>query len=553
VRRGTAAEGPDITQHLRRRIGAGVLVAILSLTACSRSSSAPEPAQRTLVIAQLREPNSLNPLLIDGSVAENLGALAFSYLVAVDDGGRLVPDVATVVPTLANGGIARDGRHLIYHLRHDVRWDDGEPLTARDVLFTYRAVMNPRNDVPTRLGFDAIASIAAPDPYTVHVTLKRPFAPFVTYFLEPENFPILPAHVLEKLADLNSAAFNAHPVGSGPYRVVEWKRGDRLTLAANPAYWRGAPAFETIVVRFIANEETILTGLRSHELDASFDVGPASRETARAQLPGSVVGTYPIYGFGALIFNTRAGVVNDARVRRAIVQAIDRATIVRKISHGALSADRAPQGLFDWAYAPQVDQPGYDLQSARALLEAAGWSPDIHGLRWRAGRRLQLDLAYDNSSAVARGAAVALQDQLAQAGIELRLKGYAPILFHALGEYGPLSGGRFTIALDTVLTGYDPETSWFFRCDQSPPAGSNYARYCDRAADAAQNDALATFDETRRGADYLTVQKRVAADVPVAFLWRTAGLSIGPAWLHGLRPSPETPYWAAWRWRPAAK
>jgi peptide/nickel transport system substrate-binding protein len=553
VHRGTATEGPDISQHVTRRIGAGVLVAILSLTACSRSASAPEPARRTLVIGQLREPSSLNPLLIDGGVAENLGALAFSYLVAVDDRGRLVPDVATAVPTLANGGIARDGRHLTYHLRHGVRWDDGEPLTARDVLFTYRAVMNPRNDVPTRLGFDQIESIAAPDPYTVRVTLKKPFAPFVTYFLEPENFPILPAHVLEKLRDLNNAAFNQHPVGSGPYRVVEWKRGDRLRLAANPAYWRGAPAFETIVVRFIANEETILTGLRAHEIDASFDVGPASRELARSQLTGSVVGTYPIYGFGALIFNTRAGAVNDPRVRRAIVQAIDREGIVRKVSHGSLSAERAPQGLFGWAYAPQVPQPGYDPPGTSVLLEAAGWTPDIHGVRWRAGHQLQLDLAYDNSSAVARGAAVALQDQLAHAGIELRLRGYAPILFHALGEYGPLSGGRFSLALDTVLTGYDPETSWFFRCDQAPPAGSNYARYCDRTADAAQNDALGTFDETRRGADYRTVQMRVAADVPVAFLWRTSGLSIVPAWLHGMQPSPETPYWAAWRWTPVTK
>ncbi len=531
----------------------GALAATLLATACSRAASTSAPAGRTLVIAQLREPSSLNPLLIDGSVAENLGALAFSYLVAIDDRGRLVPDVATAVPTLANGGIARDGRHLTYHLRHGVRWEDGEPLTARDVLFTYRAVMNPRNDVPTRLGFDQIASMAAPDPYTVRVTLKRPFAPFVTYFLEPENFPILPAHVLEKLGELNSSAYNQHPVGSGPYRVVEWKRGDRLTLAANPTYWRGTPSFERIVVRFIANEETILTGLRSHELDASFDVSPASEELARSQLRDSVVGTYPIYGFGALIFNTRSGVVSDARVRRAIVQAIDREGIVRKVSRGALSADRAPQGLFDWAYAPQVRQPGYDLQAASALLEAAGWTPDIHGERWRAGRQLQMDLAYDNSSAVARGAAVAIQDQVAHVGIDLRLKGYTPILFHALGEYGPLAGGRFALALDTVLTGYDPETSWFFRCDQAPPAGSNYSRYCDPAADAAQNDALVTFDEGRRSADYRTVQTRVAADVPVAFLWRTAGLSITPASLHGLQPSPETPYWAAWKWTPATK
>jgi peptide/nickel transport system substrate-binding protein len=111
----------------------------------------PAPARRALVIAQLREPSSLNPLLIDGSVAENLGALAFSYLVAVDDRGRLVPDVATAVPTLANGGIARDGRHLTYHLRHGVRWGDGEPLIGNSEMLLFVALATAASRLP-RLG-----------------------------------------------------------------------------------------------------------------------------------------------------------------------------------------------------------------------------------------------------------------------------------------------------------------------------------------------------------------------------------------------------------------
>lgn len=473
----------------------------------------------------------------------------FSYLVAVDGQGRLVPDVATAVPTIANGGISRDGRQLVYHLRRGVRWQDGEPLTARDVVFTYRAVMNPRNNVPTRLGFDQIAAIGASDPFTVRVTLKRPFAPFVTYFLEPENFPILPAHLLEHRSSLNDAPYNQLPVGSGPYRVVAWLRGDRLMLAANPGYWRGRPAIDAIVVRFIANEETIVTGLRAHEIDAAFDLAPASAELVRAELPDATVASYPIYGFGALIFNTRAEAVADPRVRRAIVAAIDRDAMVRKVSRGSLRAAAAPRGLFGWAYAPSVRDQPYDPDAAAALLDDARVTLDAHGVRWHAGRPLELDLAYDNSSALARGAAVVIQEQAARAGLTLRLKGYTPVVFHALDATGPLARARFALALDTVFTGYDPETSWFFRCDQAPPAGSNYARWCDRAADAAQNDALATFDEARRRRDYRTLQERVAADVPVAFLWQTAGLAVTPRSLRGFAPSPETPYRNVGAWR----
>ncbi|HEY4439654.1 MAG TPA: peptide ABC transporter substrate-binding protein [Candidatus Elarobacter sp.] len=516
------------------------------LVACAAGRS---PAPRPFVIAQLREPAALDPLLIDGSVAENLGTLVFSYLVRVDAAGTLVPDVATEVPTRANRGIAADGRHLVYHLRRGVRWHDGEPLTARDVLFTYRAVMNPRNNVPTRLGYDQIAAIAAPDPYTVRITLKQPFAPFVTYFLEPENFPILPAHLLADRASLNDAPFNRAPIGSGPYRVVSWARGERLTLAANPSYWRGKPAIETIVVRFIADEQTILTGLRTGEIDASFDLAPANAEIVRAQLPAAAVATYPIYGFGALIFNTRAAGVSDPRVRRALVAALDRDAIVRKVSRGSLRAADAPRGLFGWAYVPAIQPPRYDPDAAAAQLEAAGITLDAHGVRWYRGRPLLLDLAFDGSSAIARTTAVVVQEQAARAGLTLRLRSYTPVAFHALDALGPLTSGRFALALDTVLTGYDPETSWFFRCDQAPPNGSNYARWCDRAADAVQNDALTTFDRARRARDYRVVQERVAADVPVAFLWETAGLAVTPRTLHGFAPSPETPFEGVAGWQ----
>ena len=518
-----------------------------AMLAAACAAPSPPPGTR-LVIAQLREPSSLNPLLIDGSVAEALGALSFSYLVAVDERGRLVPDIATAVPTLANGGISRDGLRVTYRLRRGVRWHDGAPLTARDVAFTYRAVMNPRNNVPTRLGFDQIAAIAAPDDVTVRVTLKRPFAPFVTYFLEPENFPILPAHLLEHLRSLNDAPYNQLPVGSGPYRVTQWIRGDRMTLSANASYWRGAPAISTIVVRFIANQETIVTGLRAHEIDATFDLDPAGESLARAQLPNATVRAYPIYGFEALIFNTRAESVADARIRRAVIALLDRDALVRKVSHGTLRAADAPRGLFGWAYEPRIRPPAYDERAAEALLEDAGVSSDVHGTRWYRGKPLVIDLAYDNASALARGAAVVAQEGAARAGIGVRLRGYPPLLFHAFDAAAPLAGGRFAIALDTVLTGYDPETSWFLRCDQAPPAGSNYARWCDRAADAAQNDALATFDDARRRADYRTVQERVAADVPVAFLWSTAGLAVTPRGFR-ITPSPETPYWNCFAWR----
>src|ERR1700729_1575714 len=135
-----------------------------------------------LIIARLSEPTSLNPLYLQGSDAADIGALGFSSLTTYDANDAIITDVATVVPTLANGGISRDGRRIVFHLRRDVRWQDGYPLTARDVLFTYRAGTNSSNAFPSENGYNPIARVWARDSYTVVVELKRPYAPIVTTF-----------------------------------------------------------------------------------------------------------------------------------------------------------------------------------------------------------------------------------------------------------------------------------------------------------------------------------------------------------------------------------
>ncbi len=156
---------------------AAVLVCLVSLAfaACTtqQSRSAREPG--TLVIAVQKEPISLNPLLLEGIDAYTYGEILYSYLTRYDSDGHVVADLADPVPTLANGGVSADGKTLTYHLRRGVRWQDGTPLTSRDVAFSYHAVMNPENNLPERYGIDKVASFDAPDPYTVVVRLKRAF------------------------------------------------------------------------------------------------------------------------------------------------------------------------------------------------------------------------------------------------------------------------------------------------------------------------------------------------------------------------------------------
>ncbi len=211
------------------------------LSACTHGEGTTS-ARDSLVIGRIGDFESLNPLLLSGADSASIGPLVFSYLVTVDSRGILAPDVAQAVPSVANGGISRDGKTIVYRLRKGVRWQDGAPLTSRDVAFTYRQILNPRNDVPARDVYDRIVRLETPDPWTVRLTLREPNSAMLSYFFAPDgNYTILPEHVLRGRTDLNHDPFNAMPVGSGPFRVVEWRRGDRLRLERFDGYFGGVP------------------------------------------------------------------------------------------------------------------------------------------------------------------------------------------------------------------------------------------------------------------------------------------------------------------------
>ncbi|HEY5426108.1 MAG TPA: ABC transporter substrate-binding protein, partial [Candidatus Tumulicola sp.] len=227
---------------MNRLLALGLILA--SVTACSRAGQTTRAPTTSLTLAQQREPMSLNPALENGTSSTELGLLLFQYLVKFDDRGRLIGDAATSVPTPANGGVSPDGLTISYHLRRGLRFADGTPLTARDCVWSIQAVQNPANNVQSRYGYDRIDRAEAPNATTLVLHLREPFAPLITLVLAPQGFPILPEHLLAKQANFNHVAFDALPVGSGPYVVTRWDRGDRLEMRANPYYWQGKPAIE---------------------------------------------------------------------------------------------------------------------------------------------------------------------------------------------------------------------------------------------------------------------------------------------------------------------
>ncbi|HTU82767.1 MAG TPA: ABC transporter substrate-binding protein, partial [Candidatus Acidoferrales bacterium] len=304
-----------------RHLAAALCCAIaLAGAGCTRSRGL-ERHPGTLVVAVEKEPISLDPLLLEGRDAYTYGPILYSYLTAYDSSGRAVADLAKEVPTQANGGVSRDGRTVTYRLRRDARWQDGRPVTAADVVFTYHAIMNPSNDVPERYGYDRVASVRAADRYTAVVRLKRPFSPIIGFFFGGDsNYPILPAHLLAALPSLNAAAFNSQPVGSGPYRLDRWERGTQLEFVANQAYFAGAPHIPRLVLPFVPEDSTAIDQLKTGEIDAATFLD-ASRSAELRALPGHRVVVTPVPYFYALSFNFDDPLLADRSVRRAIALA----------------------------------------------------------------------------------------------------------------------------------------------------------------------------------------------------------------------------------------
>ena len=524
---------------IRRALAAIVLVAV---AACAQSSA---PASRALRLAISAEPHSMLSLLSQSIQENEIMRLVYDPLIACDRAGNPVPALAAVVPTRANGGISRDGLTVTYHLRRGVRWHDGTPFTSADVAASFRAVMDPRSVVQSRHGYDDVARAETPDPYTVRFRLKRPFAPFVaTVFAESDApYYVAPAHLLGS-GPLAQSPLNAAPVGTGPYRLVRWARGDRLELAANASYWNGKPSIDRIAVRFIADENTQLVGLRSGDIDGVIVMSANAAAQART-IPHVRVATSPLNAYwGVMMNNQRSHATGDVRVRRALAEAIGGKSFRDNVTHGFYVPAIADLPVVLWAANRTLRPLAHDVAQARRLLASAGYGP---------AHPLALDLAILQSSQTHRVEAVALQSELAAVGVDVRVHAYLGNVFDAPpSEGGILTRGRYDLALYGWYAGMDPDDSGQFVCDQRPPNGYDHSFYCSAEMDAAQRDALSSYDRTARKRAYARVEALLLRDVPIHFLGSPVAISALRDEVGGFSPSLVTQTANAQRWTCAA-
>ncbi len=386
---------------------AAALSAALALTSCSAPSSGAKGNAKNVVLGVSAEPETLNPIL---GYAPDGAAKIFDGLVAYDADLNLVPSLAKKLPETSDGG-----KTYTYHLRKGVTFHDGKPLTSEDVAFTYRKVLDEDVNSTIRSDFAAVESIETPDKYTVVFHLKYPYAPFP----KRTTLGIVPEHALAG-KDIDSAAFNRDPIGTGPYEFVKWRPGDRLVLKANEQYWGGAPAVRRVTVAFVSDANTRAARLAAGELDGA--ALPPKLARGFRNDDSLVVRERKTADYRAITMPMGNPVTSDRAVRRAMNIGVDRQAMVKGILLGQGVPAYGPLPPAHKWYEKSIERP-YDPAKAKRILQQAGWTMGPNGVRVKDGQPARFTLLYPAGDTLRKDVAVAFADQMSKLGIDVKVQG----------------------------------------------------------------------------------------------------------------------------------
>lgn len=446
----------------------------------------------------------LNDPLADPAGRALIGLL-FDGLIRVGADGLLEPALAERYE------IDPSGEVYTFYLRRDVRWHDGAPLTADDVVFTLRALQtldNPGEPALARLWQDVLVDRI--DDYTVRATLTTPYAPFLSL----ARMPILPAHLLAGTTpgQWPESPFARSLVGTGPYSLVEL-RAERARLAANPAYYAGRPYIDQLELRFLASPEAAVAALSRGDVTAYGE--RAGRTLAEIGLPADLrLASAPLDEYAILSFNTRAAPFDDLPIRQALAHALDRERLIEVVLGGQADLINTPILPGSWAASPRISWYEADRTAAERILGELGYEPGVDGTRRRDGRPLSFELLVDGEPR-RLAAAEEIARQWAELGIGVQVRQLEPAALQAR-----LQARDFSMAIHSwARIGPDPDPFALWHGSQAEN-GLNYAGLEDAEIDSLIEEGQRELELVARSDLYAAFQERWVELVPAIPLYQ---------------------------------
>lgn len=474
-----------------------LLVATLVMTVVISFAQAPKKGG-TLIIAHWSDPISFNPCAKIDDAGYGIYHCIFSKLVTLDHDYNVIPDLAE------SWEVSADGLTYTFHLRKGVKWHDGKPFTAADVVWTFTQIKN-HSEAPASKHFEKVVAIEAPDDHTVVIKMSQPQAPFVGFLAWYGTF-IMPKHIYDITKDgqpvdwLDNPA-NQNPIGTGPFKFVEWVKGDHVTLMKNPDYYMGEPYLDKIIFKIIPDQNTAFQAFMAGEVDVNGNVSNAHIPLYQ-RTPDVVAFQKPAPSRYYMGFNVarRSSPFNNVKVRFATAYALNREEIFNKaIKYGVVSDGFYTLGI-PWAYNPNAKAPGYDPKLAEKLLDEAGYP------RGKDGYRFEAVLVYFQGQVWADMSTV-IKEQLEKVGIKVKLEEYEIAAYIEK----VLKAGDFDLTVLNGFQGPDPDN---LKLRVGTGGDINVMGYSNPKVDELLDKGATVSDLKERQKYYFEIQEILAQDLP---------------------------------------
>lgn len=465
------------------------------------------PPGGVMVMLADREPDQLNPLTFSSNPAYQVVQLVFRPLARRDS------TLSGYAPDLARAWEWEDDATLLLHIRDDVRWHDGTPVSAHDVAFTIERQREAATGSPRQADVAAVTAVAVRDSVTVAVSMSRTGVYAVNALLEVVT---VPQHLLEGIepAELRNAPFGRQPVGNGPYRFASWTAGQSLTLDVNPDQPGARPALDRIILRFVPDMSAAMTELLTGQGDLIQRVPPQLaqrvRTAANAELhPGPRI--RPAW----IAFNTRRAPFDDPRVRRAILMAIDREALADGLfgDIGEPAWSPIPAALRE--HSPGVTPVPFDTAAARALLAEAGFlAAGRDGMLQRNGQQLRFEVEYISTDQTRQDVLVAMQSMLRRVGVDMVPRAYESTTWVQRLREGSFGASFWGWGWGPGVVG--PNAEMIFHSRSIPPNGPNFAASRNPRVDQLLDAVLVEQDTGRARGMWQELEQLMIDDVVYA-------------------------------------
>jgi len=472
----------------------------------AQAQAAPTPGGR-VVMASIGEPSNLIPPLASDSASHDVADLLYVSLLHYDKNIQLECMAADRYE------VADGGKLLKFWIRPGIRWTDGVELTAEDVEFTYKLMIDPKTPTAYAEDYKAVESFTVTGRYSFEVRYAEPFARSLVTWAGA----ILPKHLLAG-QDLMNTKYAREPVGAGPYTLASWEPGRRLVLNANPDYFEGRPYIDQVVYRIIPDTSTMFLELKAGGLDM-MDLTP---QQYLYQTKGAPFDTdwrkfkYLSFAYTYLGYNLKSPFFHDVKVRQAIAHAVDKQAVIKGALLGLGLPIVGPYKPGTWMYDTAITDYAYDPALAKTMLAEAGWE-DKNGdgvIEDASGRPFAFTILTNQGNDQRVKTATILQSQLAAVGIKASIRTVEWASF--IKEF--VDKGNF----DALILGWnitqDPDVYDVWHSSKAVPGGLNFVGYKNPEADALLERGRHTLDQAERKKIYDAFQEILHRDQPYLFL-----------------------------------